>query len=117
MHIQQQKIREIPNPRLSIPSLSSICQIEPSQTPTASNISSPTDPSSFLLDKETTRELPPDIIATLSKLLESDIKKLSVSPSILVVIATLSIERSHYYMLWYRRTGEAQCSPVSSFYL
>ena len=62
------------DPRLSIPSPSSFRQIEPSQTPTASNISSPTDPPSFLLDEETTRELPPDIIATLSKLSESDIK-------------------------------------------
>ena len=43
------------DPRLSIPSPSSIRQIEPSQTPAASNISSPTDPPSFLLDEETTR--------------------------------------------------------------
>ena len=68
---------ENPDPRLSIPSPSSICQIEPSQAPTTSNIRSPTDPPSFLLDEETTRDLPPEIIATLSKLSESYKKKLN----------------------------------------
>ena len=73
----------------SIPPIQVSQTTSSNSTPTASNFYSPTDPPSFLLDKETTQKLPPETIASLSKLTKSNIAKLHSSPSIILFIGII----------------------------
>ena len=72
--------RDIPNPSSS-PNIPPIAPLE--------LICSPTDPPSFLLDEETTQNLPPNINNSLSQLTNQDIAKLSSSPAILTFVDTI----------------------------